>query len=329
MFANHTNRRVVVATVSIAVAISVTMMAAVLEAEAATDKNVNHNRDKRADTSVRIGHYQCICHQGDFEKNLQTVIHGLELAAQANLDIVSFPESLLTGYFRDEKTARENCFSIDSPEIERLLKETARFDILYMVGFNELRKGKLHNTIVVIEKGKLLGHYCKAFPIFRYFVPGREFPVFEKKGLKFGIVICADGGYVEPARILALKGARFIFAPHFNSVADPIEHFQVVRSDHIARAVENGVYFLRGNNIIRKKDSEKDAKGRLRYGYGDSYVINPNGAIVAGAGLYNETLMIYNLDLNSRHRSWRKRSRSLKSAKALLGILQETIKNVK
>ena len=328
MFANQTNRRFVTV-VSIAVAISVIMMAAISETEAATGADVNRNQDRQPDKSIRIGHYQCICHQGDFEKNLQTVIHGLELAAQVNLDIVSFPESLLTGYFRDEKTARENCFSIDSPEIERLLKETARFDILYMVGFNELREGKLHNTIVVIEKGKLLGHYCKAFPIFRYFVPGREFPVFEKKGLKFGIVICADGGYVEPARILALKGARFIFAPHFNSVADPIEHFQVVRSDHIARAIENGVYFLRGNNIIRKKDSEKDAKGRLRYGYGDSYVINPNGAIVAGAGLYNETLMIYNLDLNSRHRSWRKRSRSLKSANALLEILQETVKNVK
>jgi len=251
------------------------------------------------------------------------------LAAQANLDIVSFPESLLTGYFRDEKMARKNCFSIDSPEIKKLLKETARFDILYMVGFNELREGKLHNTIVVIEKGKLLGHYCKAFPIFRYFVPGRAFPVFEKKGLKFGIIICADGGYVEPARILALKGARFIFAPHFNSVPDPIEHFQVVRSDHIARAIENAVYFLRGNNVIRKKDREKDAKGRPQYGYGDSYIINPNGAIVAVAGLYNETLMIYNLDLNKRHRSWYKRSRSFKSAKALLEILQETVKNVK
>ncbi|MCK5272546.1 MAG: hypothetical protein KAJ52_08205, partial [Sedimentisphaerales bacterium] len=139
----------------------------------------------------------------------------------------------------------------------------------------------------------------------------------------------ADGGYVEPARILALKGARFIFAPHFNSVADPIEHFQVVRSDHIARAIENGVYFLRGNNIIRKKDSEKDAKGRLRYGYGDSYVINPRGAIVAGAGLYNETLMIYNLNLNKRHRSGYKRSRNFKSANALLGILQETLKEMK
>ncbi len=327
MFANHTNRRVVVATVSITVAISVTMMAAM--PEAATGANGNRNQNRQPDKSVRIGHYQCICHQGDFEKNLQTVIHGLELAAQANLDIVSFPESLLTGYFSDEKTARENSFSIDSPEIERLLKETARFDILYMVGFNELREGKLHNTIVVIEKGKLLGHYCKAFPVFRYFVPGREFPVFEKKGLKFGIVICADGGYIEPARILALKGARFIFAPHFNNISDPIEHFQMVRNDHVARAVENGVYFLRGNNVIHKKDSVKNDKGLPQYGYGDSYVINPNGAIVAGAGLYNETLMIYNLDLKARHRSWNKRSRSLKSAKALLGILQETVKNVK
>jgi len=326
MFANHTNRRVVTV-VLIAVAISVTMMVAM--SEAATNKNVNRNRDKQADTNIRIGHYQCICHQGYFEKNLQTVIHGLELAAQANLNIVSFPESLLTGYFSDEKTARKNCFSIDSPEIERLLQETARFDILYMVGFNELRKGKLYNTVVVVEKGKLLGHYSKTFPCFRYFTPGREFPVFEKKGLKFGIIICADGGYIEPTRILALKGARFIFAPHFNDISDPIEHFQMVRSDHIARAVENGVYFLRGNNVIRKKDSVKNAKGLPSYGYGDSYIINPNGAIVAGAGLYNETLMIYNLDLKARHRSWYKRSRSLKSANALLGILQNTVRSMK
>ena len=326
MFVNYANRKVLT-TVSIAVAISVTIMAVM--SEAATNKNVKHNRDKRADTNVRIGHYQCICHQGDFEKNLQTVIHELELAAQANLDIVSFPESFLTGYFSSEKEARKNSFPIDSPEIERLLKETARFDILYMVGFNELRKGKLYNTVVVIEKGELLGHYSKAFPCFRYFAPGREFPVFEKKGLKFGIVICADGGYIEPTRILALKGARFIFAPHFNDISDPIEHFQMVRSDHIARAVENGVYFLRGNNVIHKKDGVKNAKGLPQYGYGDSYVINPNGAIVAGAGIYNETLMIYNLDLNSRHRAWYKHSRSLRSANALLDILQETIRNMK
>jgi len=42
---------------------------------------------------VRLGHYQCVCRQGDFEANLQTVIHGLELAADARVQILSFPES--------------------------------------------------------------------------------------------------------------------------------------------------------------------------------------------------------------------------------------------
>ena len=44
----------------------------------------------------------------------------------------------------------------------------------------------------------------------------REFPVFTHNGLTFGVVICSDGGYIEPARLLAIKGAKVIFAPHFN-----------------------------------------------------------------------------------------------------------------
>ncbi|MHC4594461.1 MAG: carbon-nitrogen hydrolase family protein [Planctomycetota bacterium] len=278
----------------------------------------------RTQRNIRIGHYQCICRQGDFEQNLKTVLHGLKLASEAKLDIVSFPESFLTGFFRTEEQARANCLTIGSPQIKRVLEETAGFEILFMVGFNELRDGKLYNTVAVIEKGKLLGTYSKAFPIFRYFTPGREFPVFEKKGLKFAVIICADGGYIEPCRILALKGAEIIFAPHFNHVSDPIQHYQMVRNDHIARAVENGIYFLRANNVIPKEDKAKTAKGPPRYGYGDSYLLNRNGKIVAAAGLYDEYLMIYNLDMNKKYRS-RRGVRSLKSATALIDILKGNI----
>ncbi len=271
---------------------------------------------------VRIGHYQCVCHQGDFERNLQTVVHGLELAAEAKLDILSFPESFLTGYFRGEEDARAHSFAIDSPQIQEVLKRTAHFDTLFMVGFNELRDGQLYNTVAVIEKGRILGRYSKAMPIHRYFVPGREFPVFEKKGLTFGVVICADGGYIEPARILALKGAKLIFAPHFNFVSDPIQHYQMVRNDHIARAIENGVYFLRANNVVpgRSLEGMRD----LGYGYGDSYLLNPNGQTVAAAGLYDEYLMIYNFDLAKKYRSrhiWRSR----KSASELIDVLRAVL----
>jgi predicted amidohydrolase len=271
---------------------------------------------------VRIGHYQCVCRQGDFEANLNTVVEGLELAAEAGLDVVSFPESFLTGYFRKEEDARANAFAVDSPPMRQVLQRTAGFEPMFLVGFNELRGDDLYNTVAVIEKGKVLGRYSKAMPIHGYFVPGREFPIFERKGLEFGVVICADGGYIEPTRILALKGARLVFAPHYNFVSRPVRHYQMVRNDHVARAVENGVYFLRANNVVPGTELEgMDYSGD---GYGDSYLVNPNGEIVAAAGLYHEYLMIYNLDLAKRHRS-RRAWRSAKSATELLGILQETL----
>jgi predicted amidohydrolase len=271
---------------------------------------------------VRIGHYQCVCRQGDFQANLATLLKGLELAAEARLDIVSFPESFLTGYFSGEEAARANAFTIDSPQIKELLQKTADFEPVYMVGFNELRGDDLYNTVAVIERGKVLGRYAKAMPIHRYFVPGRDFPVFEKKGLTFGVVICADGGYIEPTRILALKGAKLIFAPHFNFVSAPVKHYQMVRNDHIARAVENGVYFLRANNVVQGNTLE--GLRSQGYGYGDSYLLNPNGEVVAAAGLYHEYLMVYNLDLQKKHRN-RHTWRSAKSAADLLNVLQETL----
>jgi predicted amidohydrolase len=273
---------------------------------------------------VRIGHYQCIVRQGDFEANLKTLLEALRLAREARLDIVSFPEAFLTGYFGREADARARGLAIDSPEVQRVLKETAAFPLLFLVGLTELRDGKIHDTVAVVEQGKLLGCYRKAMPIYPYFTPGREFPVFEKKGLRFGVVICADGGYIEPARILALKGAQLIFAPHFNFVGDPVAHSQMVRNDHVARAVENGVYFVRGNNVVPGTRLEgSDAPG---HGYGDSCVLDPNGQVAAGAGLDQEYLMIYNLDLQKKYRN-RGNARSIHSARELLPQLEEAVKS--
>ena len=274
---------------------------------------------------VRIGHYQCVVRQGDFQANLKKLLEGLRLARDARLDVVSFPESFLTGYFAREADARAHAFAIDSPEMKRVLKETADVPILFLAGFNELRGQKLYNTVAVVDRGKLLGCYSKAMPCFSYFTPGRAFPVFEHRGLKFGVVICADGGYIEPARILALKGAQLIFAPHYNFVGDPVKHYQMVRNDHVARAIENGVYFLRGNNVV--PGSKLEGFPRPGVGYGDSYLLDPHGEIVAGAGLGEEYLMIYNLDLKKKYRN-RPNARSIRSARELLPQLEEALRPV-
>jgi predicted amidohydrolase len=297
----------------------VVVLAAVATAVAAEERRAP------AERYVRLGHYQCICRQGDSEANLQTVLHGLELAADARVQILSFPESFLNGYFGKREDAEKHSFAIDSPTMRTVLERTARFDMVFMVGFNERRGDRIANTVAVIERGKILGTYSKAFPGM-YFEPGREFPIFERRGLKFGVVICADGGYIEPARILALKGAQVIFAPHFNFVNDPLEHYQTVRSDHTARAVENGVYFIRGNNCTR--DRQMAGLADDGHGYGESYVINPNGQVVAGAGLYDEYLMLYNLDLNKKYRAGGT-TRSRESARALLEALEQTLRETR
>lgn len=264
---------------------------------------------------VRIGHYQCVCHGGDFELNLESVRSGLALAAERQVAVVSFPETYLAGYWSSEAGCRAHAWAIDGPEIRHVLEQTRPFPSTLLVGFNELRGDDLYNTVLVAREGELLGRYSKAYPVMAYFKPGRETPVFERDGLRFGVVICADGGYLEPARIYAMKGAQAIFAPHYNYIQAKtlIDHYVVVRHDHIARAVENGVYFIRGNNV---EVGDQPTLGYSGIGYGDSYILDPNGQIVAAAGLHAEAFITAEIDLERFHYAATARQRSRRSAAA-------------
>lgn len=269
---------------------------------------------------MKIGHWQLECTPGDYEANISRIIAGLQAADEAGLEIVSFPESFLTGYYGSEEGARTHCFAVDGPEIRGFLRRASSFSATFMVGFNELRGDQLYNTVIVVEDGEIIGVYSKAFPCFAYFTPGRDFPVFRKRDLVYGVVICADGGYIEPCRILALKGAQLIFAPHYNYLSAPalINHFQKVRSDHTARAVENGVWFLRGNNVCSGYDAGLDREG---VGYGDSYLMDPQGEISVRSTRHTEMLLTAEVDLSLFADSHNRRS--LASAKALAGVVAE------
>ena len=253
---------------------------------------------------MRIGHCQLDSQLGDFKGNLGKVLEGLKKADADRVDIVCFPECFLTGYPDDGDIARRDAFSIDSPQIMQLLDQTAKFEVAFIVGFNELRGSDLYNTAVVVHKGHLLGHYSKCTAYMKFHRQGREFPVFEHKGLKFGVVICSDGGYIEPSRLLALQGAKVIFAPHFNYISQQglINHFMHVRADHTARAVENMVYFVRGNNVSLGK--EECINGYDGVGYGDSYIIDPWGEILVRSRRQQEDFIFADIDTNVVDRGW-------------------------
>jgi predicted amidohydrolase len=256
---------------------------------------------------MRIAHCQYESWCGEFERNLQRFAEGMERADRAGADLASFPECFLTGYPDREEPARAGALRLDSDEIMRVLDVTSGRAALAIVGFNELRGNDLFNTVLVAHRGHLLGAYSKCAAYMPFHRQGREFPVWDHAGVRFGVLICADGGYIEPARILAMKGAQLIVAPHFNCIQPGklLRHFNKVRSDHTARAIENGVYFLRANNVVldRAKSGQSKPDG---VGYGDSYLMDPLGQIVAGSRRGQEDFFTAEVDpkLCGQERAW-------------------------
>jgi predicted amidohydrolase len=279
---------------------------------------------------MRIAHCQYESWCGDFEHNLKRVEEGLARADREQVEVVSFPECFLAGYPDTEAEARRGAFAMDSPQIAKVLDLTSRLDPTLIVGFNELRGDDLYNSVVVAHRGHVLGVYSKCAAYQKFHKQGRDFPVFERGGVKFGVIICADGGYIEPVRILAAKGARIIFAPHFNYIRDTglISHFMKVRADHTARAIENSVHLVRGNNVVL--DPAKSGITRSPgVGYGDSYVIDPGGEILVRSRRHVEDFISIDLDVSKEPDRAFGMSKSAWSFREFGGILEEALRGGK
>lgn len=273
---------------------------------------------------MRIGHAQIEVAFNDVAANLKKIVAFTERAVRDRVAILTFPECCLTGYPDTAELARKCAFRADSPTMMTVLDRTAPYDIVLIVGYNELRGDDLYNTCVVLYKGHVLGSYSKCTAYMPFHKQGREFPVFEHQGLKFGVVICSDGGYIEPTRILALKGAKVVFAPHFNYITKEglLGHYRHVRADHTARAVENHVYFLRGNNVIKGKDAAITKYDGV--GYGDSYLVDPQGQMVVFSKLHQEDLFFADIDPPAEDRAWGL-GRSAWSAREFGPMLKEAL----
>jgi predicted amidohydrolase len=250
---------------------------------------------------MRIGLFQTAVHPDDFDANLAKFVEGMQRADADRVEIVAFPECFLTGFARSEEHARRVAIAADSPQIMQMVDRSSRFDATAIVGFGEVRGGDLYNTAAIVHKGHLLGLYSKSTAYERWEKQGRQFPVFERGGVKFGVIICSDGGYIEPARILAAQGAQIVFAPHFNLIEKGylLKHFRTVRSDHTARAVENTIYFVRANNFVPRDPKQNEL------GYGDSYIVDPYGEILVRARQYDEHFLFADIDPElARNRVW-------------------------
>lgn len=256
---------------------------------------------------------------GDAEANLAATEAALAEAQSQGAEILAMPETFLHGFYSASKFSADYAVDLEGAFFKGILQRFAGYDCTLLLGLNERRGDEVYNTVAVIERGKLAGTYSKTYAYLSYETRGDRFTVFERRGIKFGIAICADTSYLEPARILAMQGAQIIFTPHFNYIdyEHVADHTAEVRNHHVAMAIDNGVYVARANVVV----PESAGAGPLGYagiGVGDSLILDRRGRVLAEAGISRRALLVADLpddDLRSGGpRRWRHTSPAIATA---------------
>ena len=209
--------------------------------------------------------------------------------------ILCCPEAILGGLADYAADPREFAIDVRGDQLARALAPLASDTVTTIVGFTEVTgTGMLYNTAAVFHKGAVIGLYRKLYPAINRSIydAGDQMPVFRVGGLMFGIVICNDSNYPEPARVMAAQGATVLFIPTNNGLppekADVAAH---TRSVDIALAIENNICVIRA-----------DVAGRTdgMVSYGSSEIVDPHGNVLQSAQHLTEELILADLEVSAR-----------------------------
>jgi predicted amidohydrolase len=230
-------------------------------------------------------------------------------AAEAGVDILSFPELSLTPFFPAQlKRDCDDWFdTLPSPLVGGLLARARDAEMVLILPYAEKDGLYYYNTAMVADAdGRILGKYRKVhipayFPSNQpggtgsyerlYFRPGNlGFPVFETRKGRVGIQICYDRMFPEGSRILGLKGAEVVFYPtNYGTYGNEYRHRAWGRLV-VARAYENGYFAVLPN---------KAGQEGVRENSGRSMIISPlGGDVIAEGSQDGEELVLAEIDLD-------------------------------
>jgi predicted amidohydrolase len=219
----------------------------------------------------------------------------------AGVTVLCCPEGAIGGLADDVPEPAD--IAIATGDVDATFASIASDRVTVIVGFTELHSdGRLYNAAAVVRKGAVTGIYRKVYPAIHRSVyePGRALPVFAADDLTFGIVICNDSNYLEPARVMARKGVTVLFVPTNNSLPAARRSDGMTdeaRACDIARAVENTVWVVRA-----------DVAGRTatHTAQGSTGVVDPNGRIRHTAQPFEEDLLMIEIKPRppTRRRGW-------------------------
>jgi NAD+ synthase (glutamine-hydrolysing) len=230
---------------------------------------------------------------GDLEGNAAKIIDYLDRARSAGAPIVAFPELAVTGYPPEDLLLKPRFIEDNLEALRTVARETT--GIIAVAGFVD-RKKDIFNAAAIMSGGEVLDVYHKTFlpnygvfDEFRYFKPGTRCSLYDMGDISFGVTICEDIWYPGgPIRLQAISGADFII----NINASPYTMGKAGLRERMlsTRAADYGVIIAYLNTVGGQDELVFD---------GASLVVDEHGNPVARAGVFEEELLIVDLDLEA------------------------------
>ncbi|MDZ4857481.1 MAG: carbon-nitrogen hydrolase family protein [Candidatus Hydrogenedentes bacterium] len=214
------------------------------------------------------------------EENCRQLAPFIEQAAQQKADLVVLPETLTCT--NNGLTYAEVAELIPGPSTAYFGELAKQHDLYIVAGLVERDQHLVYNTAALIgPDGALVGKYRKVTlprtEVDMGIVPGTEYPVFDTRFGKVGMMICYDGFFPEVARRLSNNGAEVI--------AFPVAGCNPMLA--AARACENHVY------VVSSTYSGKELDWMI------TGIYDQEGEVIARAEEWG-TICVVEVDLNKR-----------------------------
>ncbi len=229
---------------------------------------------------------------GDLAANSELVLRNIEKAKAAGVDLVVFPEMVLTGYPVEDLALRQTFQTASKAAIQELAKKVTG-EITAVVGYLDHDGKGPQNAVAIIQNGEIKNRYIKChlpnygvFDEYRNFVAGTEPLVFEIKGQKIAVAICEDIWHFEgPIAKLSNMGIDLLVVPNgspFEQNKDD-QRLALVKQ----RAADLGAAVAYVNMVGGQDDLVFD---------GDSILVDRTGKVLLRTKQFEAALAIAKLD---------------------------------
>src|SRR2546423_11630048 len=227
---------------------------------------------------------------GDLQGNAERILERLDEAKQQSVDVVLFPELIVTGYPPEDLLLRPGFIDASARTLEEIARSCR--GIAALIGAPHFDRD-LYNACAVCAGGEVKAVYRKRFlpnyGVFdedRYFAQGRDLILLELGKTLIGPTVCEDMWQPgPPATDLALAGAELLA----NISASPYHVGKEREREEmfVTRARDNSCFVAFCNAVGGQDEQIFD---------GHSCVIDDEGSVLARAPGFEEALLVVDVD---------------------------------